>query len=169
MVAVIWATGMSITPPSDVVALHEAGVQLAVTVPAHAPDAVQVSPVVQAMPSSQGVPAGAEAWVHPVAGTHASWVQGFPSSQLCGAPPVQAPAVQVWPVTHRFVEQGVPLATGVFTHAPITTVSVVHGFMSSQLGVKHVGWPPTAWQAWFFVAQGLGTHGSLVQPPSPSS
>jgi hypothetical protein len=44
----------------------------------------QVSPVVQAFPSSQD--AVLLVWEQPVAWSHASLVQGFPSSQAAGGP-----------------------------------------------------------------------------------
>ena len=81
----------------------------------------------------------------------------------------QVPAWQVWAVRQGLAEQEVPLATGVCTQAPCTTVSVVQGLPSSQLGVTHCAWPPTTWQAWFCVAQGLGRQGLVVQVPVPSS
>jgi hypothetical protein len=160
---------MSIVAPSACIVVHEPVVHAAVGVPAHEPPAVHASPVVQAMPSSQGVPGAAGVWVQPLGETHASVVQGLPSSQLTGLPPVHAPAWHVLPVEHASVAHAVPLATLVWTHAPITTVSVVQGFMSSQFGVEHVGIPPTFMHAWFIAAHGFGVHGSLVQPPMPSS
>jgi hypothetical protein len=169
MVAEVWATGMSMTPPIGVGVVHDVGPHEAVRVPAQPPWALQASPVVQARPSSQGIPAVTGVWEHPVPAAQASVVQGLLSSQLTAAPPVQAPAWQVCPVRHLLGAQAVPLLTGVCTQAPITTVSVVQAFMSSQLGVKHWACPETTWQAWFWATQGLGRQGLVVHPPMPSS
>ena len=143
IVAVVCATGMSMLPPSGVVVVQVVAVQAAVTVPAHAPAALQTSPVVQAMPSLQAVPPVTGVWAQPVAPAQVSVVQGFPSSQLVAVPPEQAPDWQVWALRHALVAQAVPLLTGVWTQAPPTTVSVVQGFPSSQLGVTHWACPPT--------------------------
>jgi hypothetical protein len=58
----------------------------------HAPR-LQVSLVVQASPSSQA--ATLFVFRQPVAGSQLSSVQRLPSSQLGGAPPTHAPALQV--------------------------------------------------------------------------
>jgi hypothetical protein len=65
----------------------------------HAP-AWQVSPCVQALPSSHAVPLGLCTFAHwPVAGLHtpAVW-QASPAGQTTGAPAVQAPAWHVSPL-----------------------------------------------------------------------
>jgi hypothetical protein len=61
----------------------------------------QVSPVVQALPSSQA--AVLSVWTQPVAGLHESSVQPFPSLQFNAAPPWQLPPPQV-----SFVVQALP-------------------------------------------------------------
>jgi hypothetical protein len=66
----------------------------------------QVSPVVQALTSSQGTVLLAR--MQPVVGLQLSSVQGLPSSQLGGAPPLQVPlsqvslVVQTFPSSHGF-------------------------------------------------------------------
>src|SRR5438876_460892 len=61
---------------------------------------LQVSPVVQAFPSLQGLEL--LVCVQPLAGVHPSVVQTLPSSQLGGAPPTQVPPLQVSPVVQAF-------------------------------------------------------------------
>jgi hypothetical protein len=160
---------MSMVAPSGVVPEQVVAVHAGVTVPAHAPWAVQASPVVQAMPSSQDVPAATGLCVQPVPAMQVSVVQGSPSSQLGAEPPEHTPVWQVCPIRQGLDPQAVPLVTGVWTQAPPTTLSVVQGFWSSQLGVKQVACPLTTMHAWFCAAQGFGVQGSLVQPPIPSS
>src|SRR5207247_5786297 len=67
--------------------------------PTQAP-AEQVSAVVQAFPSLQGLVL--LVCTHPVAVLHVSVVQTLPSSQFGGGPPTQAPAEQVSPVVQAF-------------------------------------------------------------------
>ena len=57
-------------------------------VPAHTPDPEQTSFTVQGSLSSQAVPAGAAMKTQPVAGSQESIVQGSPSSQTVGEPPM---------------------------------------------------------------------------------
>ena len=84
---------------------HESSVQtlpssqLGGAPPTHAPP-LQVSFVVQALASSQA--AVLLVCVHPVAGSQASSVQTFPSSQLGGGPPTQAPPLQMSAVVQAF-------------------------------------------------------------------
>ena len=100
-VAVVCATGMSMVPFSGVVAPHVVAVQAAVTVPAHAPAALQASLVVHGMPSLQVVPGDAAACAHPVAEAHESTVHGLPSSQLTAAAAgADARWCEICPVTH---------------------------------------------------------------------
>src|SRR5437870_9804792 len=63
--------------------------------PTHVPPE-HVSLVVQALPSSHGAVLGA--CTQPVAGSHESMVQTFPSSQLRAGPPVHRPFEQASPV-----------------------------------------------------------------------
>src|SRR5438105_4328997 len=69
--------------------------QLGAAPPTQTPS-VQVSPVVQALPSSQE--AVLLAFTHPVALLHESSVQWLPSLQLGAAPPTQTLNAQVSPV-----------------------------------------------------------------------
>jgi hypothetical protein len=69
-----------------------ASLQFVAGPPTQAPPA-QVSLVVQALPSLQGVEL--LTWRHPVARSQESLVQRLPSSQLGGGPPTQAPPAQV--------------------------------------------------------------------------
>jgi hypothetical protein len=60
----------------------------------------QVSPVVQALPSSQALVLFVK--TQPVAGLHVSVVQTLASSQTTGAPALQVPPPQVSPVVQAF-------------------------------------------------------------------
>jgi hypothetical protein len=83
------------------------------------------------------VPAGTAVCVTPVVGSHASAVQGLPSSIAGGAFATQAPvALHVsLPLQALPSEQDVPVATGV-CRTPVfgSHESAVHGFPSSMLG-----------------------------------
>jgi hypothetical protein len=75
------------------------------------------STVVQGFVSSQGVPFGMGAWMHPVRAPQTSAVQVFVSLQFLGPPGAQEPAWQLSPSVQRFPSsQVVPFATGAFTH-----------------------------------------------------
>src|SRR5262245_18947083 len=67
----------------------------------------QLSPMVQALPSSQGPLVGACAQA-PVEGSHESPVQTLPSSQLIGVP-VQLPPLHASPVVQAFPSSHDPL------------------------------------------------------------
>ncbi len=104
--------------------------------PEQLPLAWQVSEVVHTLPSSQLVEGGRESWVQPVAVLQASTVHEFMSSQLAGAPGVQAPAVQTSPLVHALPSlQAPPSLVGVLTQTPLSALheSAVHGLPSSQL------------------------------------
>jgi hypothetical protein len=60
----------------------------------------QVSPVVQALPSLQGLVLSV--WAHPVPGSHESSVQGLLSSQFGAGPPLQLPPPHTSPVVQAF-------------------------------------------------------------------
>src|SRR6266849_1679369 len=110
--------------------------QLAAGPPTHAP-AAQVSLVVQAFPSLQGLVL--LMWVHPLAGLQASVVQTFPSSQLGAGPPTQVPPLQVSLVVQAFPSlQGLELLVCTQPVAGLQ-LSSVQTFPSSQLGAG----PPT--------------------------
>jgi len=99
--------------------------------PAQVPP-LHVSPVVQALPSLHG--ALLFAWTHPPAGSQESFVQGLPSSQIGGAPPMQVSPLQVSPVVQAFLSSHAePSGRGV-NEQPLTgsQVSAVHEFPSSQ-------------------------------------
>jgi hypothetical protein len=85
--------------------LHESSVQTFPSLQLSAPPLTQVppaqmSPVVQALPSSQA--AVLAAWTQPLAGLQESSVQAFPSSQLVAEPLTHAPFTHVSPVVHAF-------------------------------------------------------------------
>src|SRR5437899_2661924 len=105
--------------------------------PAQVPP-LQVSPVVQALPSSHE--ALLLAWTHPLAGSQESFVQGLPSSQIVGAPPAQVPPLQVSAVVQALPSSHEALLFA-WTH-PLagSQESFVQGLPSSQL----LGAPP--WQ-----------------------
>jgi hypothetical protein len=104
--------------------------------PAHAPP-LQVSNVVQALPSSQA--AALLVLTQPVAGSHESSVQVLPSSQFGGTPPTQTPPPQVSPVVQASPSLQATVLL-VLTH-PVagSHESVVQILASSQPG----GAPPT--------------------------
>jgi hypothetical protein len=85
--------------------MHESSVhglpssQLKPPLPAHTPPA-QTSPVVQALPSSQG--AVLFVWTQPVAGLQVSSVHGLLSLQPSAGPPTHTPPLQVSAVVHAF-------------------------------------------------------------------
>ena len=98
---------------------------------------LQVSPVVQASPSSHG--ALLLLWTHPVAGLQLSSVQTFPSLQFGAGPPTQLPPLHVSLVVHALPSsQGALLL--VWTH-PVAglQLSSVQALLSLQFG----GGPPT--------------------------
>src|SRR5438128_1649449 len=110
--------------------------QLVAAAPTHPPP-LQVSPLVQALPSSQGLVL--LVCVQPVAGLQPSVVQTLPSSQLGAAPPTHVPPLQVSPVVQAFPSlQGLVLLVCVQPVAGLQP-SVVQTLPSSQLGAA----PPT--------------------------
>src|SRR5437667_352120 len=107
--------------------------------PTHLPPA-HVSPVVQALPSSQR--AAFALFTQPVVALQTSSVQAFPSSQLGAGPPTQRPPVQVSAVVQAFPSsQGAVF--GVLTQ-PVagSQESSVHGLPSSQLSAAPTQRPP---------------------------
>src|SRR5437870_1925627 len=98
--------------------------------PTHVPPE-HVSLVVQALPSSHGRVLAA--CMQPVAGSHESVVQTFPSSQLRAGPPMQRPFEQASPSSHGAV-------FGVWMQPLFgSQESSVQGLSSSQSS----GGPPT--------------------------
>jgi hypothetical protein len=127
--------------------------QLGAGPPTQAPP-LQASAVVQASPSLQANVL--LALTHPVAGSQESSVQTFPSSQTGGAPPTQAPALQVSAVVQASPSSQAAVLL-VLTH-PVagSQLSSVHELPSSQSGAG----PPT---------QAPLPHVSAVVQASPSS
>jgi hypothetical protein len=125
-----------------VAGLHESSVHTLLSLqltaePLTQAPAAHVSPVVQALPSSQV--AVLFACAHPVAGLQESFVQGLLSLQFGAAPPTHAPPAQVSPVVQAFPSLQ---ATVLFAWAqPVagTHESLVHGLLSLQFGAA----PPT--------------------------
>jgi hypothetical protein len=114
----------------------------------------QVSFVVQALPSLHE--AVLFVWTHPVAGLHESSVQPFPSLQLGGSPPTQAPPKHV-----SFVVQALPSLQDAVLFVCTQPVAGLHEssvqtFPSLQFG----GTPPT---------QLPPEHVSFVMQALPSS
>jgi len=111
--------------------------------PPHTP-ASHASALVQASPSSHVTAFGR--CVQPLFGSQASVVQGFWSSQVGGAPPLQAPATQASPSVHALASSQVtPSASGTKAHAPATQLSDVQAFLSSHSEStwhEHVHAPP---------------------------
>jgi len=105
--------------------------------PTHTP-ALQLSLIVQRSPSAHSTLLFE--CMHPEDGLQVSVVQTFPSSQLKGAPPMQAPAVQTSLVVQ--ISPSSQVATLLTcTHAPVapSQISSVHGLASLQSGAG----PPT--------------------------
>src|SRR2546421_714329 len=126
-----------LTWPQPVAGSHESSVQgllssqLGPVPPTQAPPE-QVSPVVQAFPSSQGLLLLVN--THPVAGSHVSVVQMLLSLQVGAGPPTHTPPEQVSPVVHALLSShGAVLF--VWTQCPLVAsqVSVVQTLPSSQV------------------------------------
>src|SRR5262245_58958795 len=119
--------------------------------------AVQVSPVVQASPSSHGLAFGVNA--QPVAGTQASLVHGLPSLHTGGAPGWQVPLpglqvsspLQALPSLHTIGVPGTQPAAGAQVSTPL------HGLPSLQVS----GVPP-----WHVPVVGLHVSTPLQTLPS---
>lgn len=112
--------------------------------PIHVP-LLQTSPVVQAIPSSQGPVAGM--WVQPASFEHLSAVQGLSSSQTPAVVPVHVPALQASPAVHGSKSShGTPSAAGFASQSPVSGI---------QTSGKHV-LPPV---------QVTIVDGSVAHPP----
>ena len=83
----------------------------------------QVSPVVQALPSSHGKPLDVLVCTQPVPGVHESVVQTLPSSQFGAGPPTQVPPEQV-----SLVVQALPSLQGAVL---LVCVQPVEGLQAS--------------------------------------
>jgi hypothetical protein len=112
-------------------------------VPLHRP-AVQVSPAVHGLPSSQLPLAGA--WLQPVLAKQPSSVQSLLSSQLTGDPPWQTPLWQRSPRLHASPSLQLVPERPPWMHAPCTQLSAVHTTPSSQLEAAPGKHTPS-WQA----------------------
>jgi hypothetical protein len=115
----------------------------------HEPEALQTSAPLQASPSEQEAPGVTGAWVQPSTASHASTVQGFPSSQAGGVPVTQAPApLQASaPLQALPSEQEAPAATGAWVQpSAASQASAVHGLPSPQAGGVPVTQAPAALQ-----------------------
>jgi hypothetical protein len=113
----------------------------AIAVPTWQVPPPQVSPAVQAFPSSQELVLFVK--TQPVAGSHVSVVQGLLSSQATGAPGRQAPPLHVSPVVHTLPSSH-GFVLSMWTH-PVAELqeSSVHGLSSLQ-AIAAPGWqvPP---------------------------
>jgi hypothetical protein len=78
---------------------------------------------------------------HPAVGSQLSRVHGLPSLHATALPPVHAPARHCCPARHMLVAHALPSARLVNVHDPPTRLSVVHGLLSLQTGVKHSAIP----------------------------
>jgi hypothetical protein len=138
----------------------------------------QLSPVVQALPSSHALPSCAGVWAQlPVGESHASWVHTLPSPQSFGVPPVQLPAWQLSPTVQPSPSlHAVPLGMAGWEHAPLAGLhwSWVHGLPSLQSFAA----PPVhapAWQASLSVQASLSSQtvpfatAGFEQVPVPGS
>jgi hypothetical protein len=95
--------------------------QLGAVPPTHTPPE-HVSPVVQALPSSQG--AVLLVCVQPVAGLQASSVQTLPSSQFVGAPLTHTPPEHVSPVVQALPSLQGAVLLGLLQNPAVHTSSV---------------------------------------------
>jgi hypothetical protein len=97
----------------------------------------QVSLSVQRLPSLHACPLGTGGLEHmPVVGSHAPvswhWSRG---EQTTGAPPVQTPAWQLWPVMQRLPAlQAVPLGFAMLVQAPVAGMQVLGWWQASAIG-----------------------------------
>src|SRR5262245_57088207 len=95
------------------------------------PSVLQVSCVVQALPSSQASP-GVGVKVHSPP-SQASFVQAFSSSQTTGVPAQWPSVLQASPLVQALPSSHVAPGVGVETHWPSTQASLVQAFPSSHL------------------------------------
>src|SRR5438876_823450 len=103
--------------------------------PTHVPP-LQASPVVQGLPSLQGLVL--LVCVQPVAGLQPSVVQTLPSSQLGAAPPTHVPPLQVSPVVQAFPSLQAFPSRFVKEHRPLRTWLGSDRFGSQKLSVHTV-------------------------------
>src|SRR6266550_3385055 len=132
--------------PSQVRVLHWSEVQV-IVVPTHCPPLSQVSLKVQALPSSQLVPAsGVTVQLDvplQVRVLHVSEVQVM--AVLWQTPASQVSKVQAFPsLQSAAVEQGVQPAMAVLSQTPASQVSVVQAFWSLQSAAAEQGVQPAS-------------------------
>ncbi len=123
----IWVAGLQVSTVHGSLSLQSR------PMPPHLP-AVHLSPVVHALPSSQGVLSSLLVLTHPVDRSHVSAVHSFRSSHGIMAPGRHVPAWQESPWLQTLLSvHGVLSATGPCTQAPDELqASVVQGFPSSE-------------------------------------
>jgi predicted membrane protein len=136
---------------SQVFTLHAAlvGVHTTGVPAAHVPVALQVSAPLHALPSEHAVPAIAGVVAHPVAGSHASTVQGLLSLHVRAAPAAHAPvALQVSaPLQALPSEHAVPAVAGVLEQPVVAPhASTVQGLPSSHERAVPAAHAPVALQ-----------------------
>jgi hypothetical protein len=130
---------------------------------------MQLSPRVQAFPSSQEMVLAV--WVHPPDGLHASMVQGFSSSQSRGSEPMQLPPEHAAMVVQAFPSSQLAVF-GVWIQVPLAAqLSSVHGFPSMHWLVGPETQAPL--EQLSFKVQGSPSSqapsmGLLMQPPPPA-
>ena len=130
---------------------------------------LQPSPVVQTLPSSQGLPvADAKKPHNPLLGSQPSLVHGLPSSQSTLLAPAQMPAAHLSPLVHKLASsQAIVLLA--WTHPVLVShLSSVQTLLSSHLTASPVQLP--ALQASFVVQAFASSHlpalGELEQTPA---
>ncbi len=98
--------------------------------PATQVPSLQVSPTVQALPSSHLAVVAPK--TQPLIASQLSAVQGFWSSHAVGAPGKHAPSLQVSPSVQTLPSSQAPVLLVLEQPAVLSQVSVVHRFLSSQ-------------------------------------
>src|SRR5207249_1024255 len=116
-----------------------------------------------ALPSSHGAVLGA--CTQPVAGSHESMVQTFPSSQLRAGPPVHRPFEQASPVVHALPSLQARVFGACMHPTAGSQESVVHTFPSSQGAVFGV-WTQPLPESQESSVQGLPSSQSSDGPPT---
>jgi hypothetical protein len=98
-----------------------------------------VSEVVQGLPSSHAVAAGALVWPQPEPAAQLSTVHALPSSQFSAGPPTHPPPAHWSAVVHALPSSQLSELAVLLQPLSATHASVVHGLPSSQLGVVAPG------------------------------
>jgi hypothetical protein len=119
---------------SQASSVHTSPSPTGIAAPAHAPEPLHASFVVQALPSLHAAPVRGTCDTMPVDGLHESVVQMLPSSTGTGFPERQAPVEsQASPLVHPLPSEQLRPATAECVHSKLCAESLVHGFPSSQL------------------------------------